>query len=186
MEDLIALAVGKKLALDQLRPLSGGALARLDHYYDIEITYASNAVEGNTLTAVETTLVIEKGITIAAKPLRDHMEALDHYDAILYIRSLVSESAPVTESAVRDLHRITMHRSQPEHAGSYANLARYVRTEADRHEFPSLAEIPASMGDFAARLRASQATPGSAFEAHLRWQVFIRSTMAMGAPRACS
>lgn len=58
------------------------------HYYDIERTYTSNAIEGNTLSAVETTLVIEKGIAIGGKPLKDHLEALDHYDAIRYAVSL--------------------------------------------------------------------------------------------------
>jgi Fic family protein len=62
--------------------LSREALANLEHFYDIELTWTSNAIEGNTLSAVETTLVLEKGIAIGGKPLKDHLEALDHYDAI--------------------------------------------------------------------------------------------------------
>jgi Fic family protein len=54
------------------------ALANLEHFYDFELTYTSNAIEGNTLSAVETALVIEKGITIVGKPLKDHLETLDH------------------------------------------------------------------------------------------------------------
>jgi len=61
-----------------LRPLSLKALANLEHFYDFELTYTSNAIEGNTLSAVETALVIEKGITIVGKPLKDHLETLDH------------------------------------------------------------------------------------------------------------
>ena len=78
----------KRRRLDQLRPLSAEALGKLQHYYDIEITYSSNAIEGNTLSAVETTLVIEQGVAIGGKPLKDHLEALDHYDAIRYVREL--------------------------------------------------------------------------------------------------
>src|SRR6516165_10141237 len=85
----------KKERLDRLRPLPAEALANLEHYYDIEITYASNAIEGNTLGPVETTLVIDKGITIGGKPLKDHLEALDHYDAMRYIRQLAREGAPL-------------------------------------------------------------------------------------------
>lgn len=86
MDELPASIGAKKERLDELRPLAAGALAALEHYYDIELTYTSNAIEGNTLSAVETTLVIEKGITVGGKPLRDHLEALDHYDAVRYVR----------------------------------------------------------------------------------------------------
>ena len=126
----------KKRRLDQLRPLSAEALGKLHHYYDIEITYASNAIEGNTLGPVETTLVIEHGVTIGGKPLKDHLEALDHYDAMLCIRALARANAPLTESDVRNIQRLVVQRSRPEIAGRYADLSRYVRTESGRHEFP--------------------------------------------------
>ena len=90
----------KKNRLDRLRPFSPEALSKLEHYYDVEITYTSNAIEGNTLSPVETTLVIEQGVTISGKPLKDHLEALDHYDAIRYVRELAREKTPLTESDV--------------------------------------------------------------------------------------
>jgi Fic family protein len=93
----------KKDRLDRLRPLSPEALRNLEHYYDVEITYTSNAIEGNTLTAVETTLVIEQGITITGRPLKDHLETLDHYDAIRYVRELASEKRSFIESDLRNL-----------------------------------------------------------------------------------
>src|SRR5207248_5776764 len=138
----------KKQRLDQLRPLSPQALAKLEHYYDIELTFTSNAIEGNTLSPVETRLVIENGITVGGKPLKDHLEALDHYDAIRYVRELARQEMPLTESDVRNLHKLVMQRSAPEIAGRYADLPRYVRTETGRHTFPSPAEVPALMGDF--------------------------------------
>ena len=82
MDELLTSIAAQKKGLDVLRPLSQKALANLEHYYDIELTYTSNAIEGNTLSPVETTLVIEQGITVGGKPLKDHLEALDHYDAI--------------------------------------------------------------------------------------------------------
>jgi Fic family protein len=102
MDALLAAIAEKKQQLDNLRPLSPEALANLQHYYDIELTYTSNAIEGNTLSAVETTLVIEKGITVSGKPLKDHLEALDHYDAIRYVRELAREPclSPKATSAI--------------------------------------------------------------------------------------
>src|SRR5918911_5489767 len=101
MDELLTSIAAKKKRLDELRPLSRKALADLEHYYDIELTYASNAIEGNTLSPVETTLVIEQGITISGKPLKDHLEALDHYDAMRYVRELGKQAASLTESDIR-------------------------------------------------------------------------------------
>lgn len=158
----------KKARLDWLRPFSPEAFSNLEHYYDIEITYTSNAIEGNTLSAVETTLVIEQGVTIGGKPLKDHLEALDHYDAIRYVREIARDQTPLLESDVRNLHKLVVQRSRPEIAGRYADLARYVRTDAGRFNFPSPAEVPALMRDFANWLTATQNTPEAAFTAHRR------------------
>ncbi|HKD08098.1 MAG TPA: Fic family protein [Bryobacteraceae bacterium] len=164
----MASIAAKKKRLDELRPLSEKALAALEHYYDVELTYTSNAIEGNTLSAIETTLVIEKGITVGGKPLKDHLEALDHYDAIRYVRELARHETPITEGDVRNLHRFVMQRSEPEIAGRYADRPRYVRTEAGRYAFPQPAEIPSLMGDFTAWLTQAPNTPQTAFAAHRR------------------
>jgi Fic family protein len=158
----------KRERLDQMRPLPAEALARLEHYYDIELTYASNAIEGNTLSPVETTLVIEQGITVSGKPLKDHLEALDHYDAMRYLRELGRQTAPLTESDIRNLHALVVQRSRPDIAGRYADLSRYVRTETGRHAFPSPAEVGPLMGDLAAWLGSAPASPETAFTAHRR------------------
>lgn len=129
LEELLQAITAKKAQLDRLRPVSGEALSNLEHYYDVEITYASNAIEGNTLSPVETTLVIEKGVTIAGKPLKDHLEALDHYDAMHYMRELARVDTPLTESDVRNLYRVVIQRSRPDIAGQYADLPRYVRIQ---------------------------------------------------------
>ena len=168
MRELLTSIAAKKERLDQLRPLATKALANLEHYYDIELTYTSNAIEGNTLSPVETTLVIEKGITVGGKPLKDHLEALDHYDAIRYVRELARQETPITESDVRNLHKLVIGRSAPEIAGRYADLPRYVRTETGRHNFPPPAEVPPLMADFAAWLRTAPNTPDTAFTSHRR------------------
>ncbi len=168
MEQRLQDIAAKKAELDRLRARAPGGLTNLEHSYDLELTYTSNAIEGNTLTAVETTLVIEQGITVAGKPLRDHLEAIDHYEAIRYVRDIARRSVPLTEMDVRSLHRLVMLRSHPGIAGSYATQGRFVLTDSGRHAFPAPAEIPALLGDFAAWLAQAADTPETAFTAHRR------------------
>lgn len=168
MEKLLQGIAARKAEFDRLRARTPGGLTNLEHSYDLELTYTSNAIEGNTLTAVETTLVIEQGITVAGKPLRDHLEAIDHYAAIRYVREIARSGVPLTEMDVRSLHRLVVLRSHPEIAGSYANQGRYVLTETGRHAFPAPAEVPALMGDFAGWLAHAPDTPETAFAAHRR------------------
>ena len=170
MDRLLTHIAAKKAELDQLRPRVPGGLRNLDHSYDLELTYTSNAIEGNTLTAVETTQVVEHGITVGGKPLKDHLEAIDHYDAIRYVRDLARRSAaPLTEYDVRSLQSLVVQRSRPDIAGSYAIEGRYVLTDdGARHAFPSPAEVPGLMGDFSAWLARAPNTPETAFAAHRR------------------
>lgn len=166
MNDVRDRVATKKAELDQLRARTPAASANFEHSIDLELTWSSNAIEGNTLTAVETTLVIEQGITVAGKPLRDHLEAIDHHEALRYVRRIAH--GPVSELDVRNVHRLVLLRSMPESAGRYADQGRYVLTEAGRHAFPSPAEVPALMGAFASWLLAAGPSPGAAFDAHRR------------------
>ena len=161
-------AAAKKAELDALRARATQEPTNFEHSNDLELTFTSNAIEGNTLTAVETTRVVEEGITIAGKPLKDHLEAIDLFEAIAFVRDLARSDVPVTEAALRDLHRLVMLRSNPAIAGRYAAQGRYVLTDTGRHAFPSPAEVPALMGEFAAWLRQSPAVPATAFTAHRR------------------
>jgi Fic family protein len=168
MDKLLEQIEAQKAELERLRPLSPGGLSNLEHSHDIELTYTSNAIEGNTLTAAETTLVVEQGITIGGKPLKDHMEAIDHYEAIRYVRALARQGTALSEMDVRTLHSLVVKRSEPGIAGRYADQGRYVMTDSGRHGSPSPAEVPALMGDVAAWLAAAPDTPATAFLAHRR------------------
>ena len=103
---LIAAIEEKKAQLDRLRPLKPHALDNLEHARDLELTYTSNAIEGNTLTQLETNLVIEQGVTIGGKTLKDHLEAIDHYEAIRYVRDLARQNASLSEIDIRNLHAL--------------------------------------------------------------------------------
>jgi Fic family protein len=152
--------------LDGLRPLSAKSVAALDAWYDVELTYTSNALEGNTLTRSETAIVLEKGITVSGKPLKDHLEAAGHKDALGYVRELAASAEPVREMDVRNIHRLVIQRIDPEEAGSYSGHQRMI--SGSPLLLPSPAEIPGRMGDFARWLAAEAAGLETAFDAHER------------------
>lgn len=147
-----------------MRPLTKRSLAALDAWYDVELTYTSNALEGNTLTRSETAIVLEKGITVSGKPLKDHLEATGHRDALAYVRELATESEPIREVDLRNIHRLVLQRIDPEEAGRYSSHQRLIA--GSLLVLPSPAEIPARMGDFARWLAQAPSTPEAAFDAH--------------------
>ena len=165
-ETLIDSIEQKKAQLDRLRPLAAAALAQLQKYYDVELTYTSNAIEGNTLTLRETAEVIEHGITVGGKSLRDHLEAVDHYDAVQWMRELAAQTTPVGENTVCELHRRIVARSQPEIAGIYSQFPR--RIAGSPVVFPNPAKIPQLMQEFGAWLKNASSNPASVFDAHFR------------------
>jgi Fic family protein len=126
MDELLASIAARKERLDAMRPVSREALLALQKFFDIDLTYTSNAIEGNTLTLRETAELIEHGITVGGKPLRDHLEAVDHYNAVLWMRELAAKAAPIDENTVRELHRRIVARSQPDIGGIYSTLPRRI------------------------------------------------------------
>src|ERR1700682_5941825 len=126
MDELLTSIAAKKERLDAMRPVSREALLALQKAYDVDLTYTSNAIEGNTLTLRETAEVIEHGITVSGKSLRDHLEAVDHYDAVQWVRALAAAPTPLGEAAICELHRRIVLRSQPEIAGIYSRLPRRI------------------------------------------------------------
>jgi len=166
LETLVASIEQKKAELDRLRPLSASALTQLQKHYDVDLTYTSNAIEGNTLTLRETAEVIEHGITVGGKPLRDHLEAVDHYEALQWMRELASKATPVDENVVCELHRRIVARSQPDIAGIYSRNPR--RIAGSPVVFPNPAKIPQLMEEFGAWLKTAPPDPASAIEAHYR------------------
>lgn len=166
MQAIVASVEGKKARLDALRPLAHEALERLQKHFDVELTYTSNAIEGNTLTLRETAEVIEHGLTVGGKPLRDHLEAVDHYAAVRWMRTLAAASTPLGEVTVCELHRRIVARSQPDIAGVYSRLPR--RLAGSPVVFPNPAKVPALMEAFGAWLAAAPTAPTAAFDAHFR------------------
>lgn len=109
-----------KAELDTRRPLTQGELERLNEEFMIDFTYNSNAIEGNTLTLQETAMVLE-GITIDQKPLKDHLEAVGHKDAFLYVQDIVSNKIPLTEFVIKNIHSLVLM-NKPEDKGVYRRV----------------------------------------------------------------
>src|SRR5580700_10715692 len=166
MDGLLASIAAKKEGLDAMRPVSRAALLALQESYDVELTYTSNAIEGNTLTLRETAELIEHGITVGGKPLRDHLEAVDHYNAVLWMRELAAKATPIDETIVRELHRRIVARSQPEIGGVYSTLPR--RIAGSPVIFTNAVKIPQLMKDYGEWLTKAEPVPATSFAAHFR------------------
>jgi Fic family protein len=166
MDELLACIAAKKERLDAMRPVSREALLALQKSYDVDLTYTSNAIEGNTLTLRETAELIEHGITVGGKPLRDHLEALDHYNAVLWMRELAAKTTPLDETTVRELHRRIVYRSQPEIGGVYSTLPR--RIAGSPVVFPNAIKIPGLMKEYGDWLAKARAQPAASFDAHFK------------------
>jgi Fic family protein len=97
-----------KNKLAAMRPLNETEIKRLREEFMIENTYHSNAIEGNTLTLRETALILQAGITIAEKPMRDHLEVIGHRDAFEYMISLADTGKPLSEDTIKILHSFVL------------------------------------------------------------------------------
>jgi Fic family protein len=166
MDELLTSIAAKKELLDAMRPVSREALLALQKHYDVDLTYTSNAIEGNTLTLRETAEVIEHGITVGGKSLNDHLEAVDHYNAVLWMRELAAKTTPIDEKTVRELHRRIVFRSQPEIGGIYSTLPR--RIAGSPVVFPNAVKIPGLMKEYGEWLAKAAPEPVTSFDAHFR------------------
>lgn len=118
MRHLLNDILKKKEQLDAARPLPKYTLRTLREKLFLEWTYNSNAIEGNTLTLNETKVVLE-GITIGGKTLREHLEVINHRDAIRYVEEIISNQEPLSEWQIKNLHRLVLKGIDDGYAGVY-------------------------------------------------------------------
>lgn len=129
-ESLLTIIDNKKKELDSKRPLTQGEIERLTEEFIVEYTYNSNAIEGNTLTLRETDMVL-RGLTIDKKPLKDHMEAVGHKEAFDFVRDLVKDNVPISESIIKQIHYLVLA-DKKEDRGVYRRVP--VRIMGAKHE----------------------------------------------------
>lgn len=108
----------KKKILDSKRPLPKETLKSLEENFKLEWTYNSNAIEGNTLTLKETKVVLE-GITIGGKTMREHLEVINHNEAIEFLEELINDNRELTEIDIKNIHAIVLKGIDDEDAGRY-------------------------------------------------------------------
>ncbi|WP_407888228.1 Fic family protein [Scytonema sp. NUACC26] len=160
-----------KAWLDSFRPLPTTVVAELKKLYDVRFTYNSNAIEGNTLTQSETALVLETGITIGGKTLREHLEVIGHKDAIDYIEQLAQNSTPIGEWEIKQIHNLILRAISPEEAGCYRQLD--VTVVGTEYVYPPYHLLNDLMVEFVTWLNSAETTIQHpiqfAAEAHLRF-----------------
>jgi Fic family protein/DNA-binding XRE family transcriptional regulator len=134
---------GLKKFLDQKR--SNDRL-RIAQTLEMEYTFESNRIEGNTLTLHETDLVINEGLTVSGKSMREHLEAINHKEAIGYIKQLMERGFPFNERELLSIHNLILRGIIPEDAGSYRRVQ--VMITGSQHMPPQPYLIPKEMEDY--------------------------------------
>ena len=163
MVDKIAELRQKKIIIDQFRPLTDEAANNLLEWFKIELTYSSNALEGNTLTRLETAIVIQKGITIGGKLLKEHLEATNHYKAFEFILQLIDNNM-ITEQNILDIHHLVLKNIEEEYVGKYRKVP--VRIAGSSVIFPNYAKVTRLMEEFIKKLNDQDDPIRKAMMAH--------------------
>lgn len=149
----------KKRELEKLKPLSDINAQTLADWLKVELTYSSNAIEGNTLTRAETAEVIEKGVAavIKGKPLKDQLEAINHAKAIDFIKVLATQKKghqSITEDDILAIHKFILSGIDDTWAGSYRKTEVFIRGATV--ELPKPQKVPYLMAEFVQWLEGQQ------------------------------
>jgi Fic family protein len=146
LETLLAHLDSLKAQWDAARPIPASLLEQLRTDWEVLLTYHSNAIEGSTLTLGETKAILLDGITIAGKPLREHLEAINHREALRLMTRLAQSGTPLLETEILELHRTILTGIQSDDAGVYRNVR--VRVAGSMRVFPNPVKVPELMGAF--------------------------------------
>jgi len=148
MTDILDNIHQKKRQLDTLQPIPSAIISNLNDWFRIELTYTSNAIEGNTLSRQETALVVEKGITVEGKSITEHLEAVNHAKAWEYINELKNKTSiqALSERTILDIHSIILHSIDPTNAGRYRTVP--VRIAGSPVILPNAVKVPRMMEEF--------------------------------------
>jgi len=109
----------KKKKLVLLRPLNKEQLILIKEQINIEYIYNSTAIEGNTLSLNETKLILEEGVTISGKSLREHLDVINQKEAISWIENFIKNKTKIREADIIELHRLTLKGISNYWAGRY-------------------------------------------------------------------
>lgn len=141
--------------LKRCRPLNQGELKRLREEFEVNNTFHSNAIEGSTLTLRETALILQEGITIAEKPVKEHLEAIGHRDAFEYIVELTNSRTELTERVIKEVHSLVLMADR-ENRGVYRRVPVYIM--GSEHTPPQPYLVPKRMEELIEQYQEKKAT----------------------------
>ena len=158
----------KRQRLSVHQPFSVDLTTNLREWFKIELTYTSNAIEGNTLSRAETALVVEKGLTVEGKTLQEHIEAINHAEAYDWVmQKITMNKQDVTESMILDLHQLILQKINVTIAGRYRTVP--VRIAGSTVVMPNAMKVPELMSEFISWLHQNDGHPLTlAVDAHLK------------------
>ncbi len=148
-EKLKKILEEKLKRLNKLRPISKTLLLKLKERFDVEMTYNSNAIEGNTLTLKETYWVIQQGITVKGKSLKDHLEAKNHKEALDFLYDMIEHDKKFTfsEHLIKQIHSLIIQDIDKNIAGKYRNIDVFIA--GTEHVPPSALDVSFRMKELA-------------------------------------
>lgn len=144
--DLIREVDELKVQLDACRPIERVHFKKLMDYYKVEYTFDSNRIEGNTLTLKETALVVEKGLTISGKSVREHFETVNHAEAIDLLMEFVAHKATLNEHLLKQIHALILRGIDKTNSGKYRRVN--VRISGTKYEPPEPYLLTKLMEDY--------------------------------------
>lgn len=130
-------------SLQQLRAFDSYRIAQA---LELEYTFESNRIEGNTLSLKETDLVVNEGLTISGKSMREHLEAINHKDAILLVKELAQAETIIAAKDVLSIHQLVLRGIENSYAGKYRNVQ--VMIKGSTHLPPAPYLVEKQMEDF--------------------------------------
>lgn len=144
----------KKRQLDGYRPLRPELVRNLEDWFLVELTYTSNALEGNTLTRKETAAVVEKGLTVGGKTLIEHLEATNHASALKSVLEMSQvTTASITEADILKIHETVLRGIDDGNAGHYRTIP--VRISGSEVIMPNPMKVPVLMEKFIEDIQSS-------------------------------
>ena len=151
LQQLLCEIDAKQELIKKQRPLEQTQIKNLKEYFKVGLTYASNALEGNTLTESETKVVLEDGVAIGGKLLKDHLDAIGHGRAFDWMWGL-AKVIEISEEDVKKLHVLCFQPSEGEQAGEYRRVNVVLTGSRHNDRLPSHEEVPGLMKEWAVSL----------------------------------
>ena len=175
-----------KTEIDKMRPFQDPALLKeLQKFYRVDLTYSSNALEGNSLTLSETKIILEDGITVGGKPLRDILEAIGHGSAYDYMFSLIRNTS-LSVDDIYKMHRLFYIGIDEVNAGILRNQRVFISGSAHNDKIPMPQNLPDEMQKFEDWMQAArQSTHPVVFAARLHKKLIHIHPFIDGNGRIC-